>query len=170
METTQRPIDACQSPELLPRETSAIRLRVDAFLGPRVTLAVVAHGRVIAHGERGSGWTGGAVTIPVSPLSTARPGVDLCFALLLNGDETAELVGEPTPAAHAARGTGGALPGRLRVEYMRLGRSWWSLTPAVARRMGLGGAVSGAWSVILAVALMGSVALVCSLAILRWLS
>jgi hypothetical protein len=170
IKTVRQPVAACQADELLPRETSAVRLRVDAFLGPRVTLAAFAHGRVISHGERGSGWTGGAVTIPVNPLPTATAGVDLCFMIFLNDDETAELVGEPTAPARAAHSRAGSLPGRVRVEYMRPGSSWWALAPAVAHRMGLGRAASGTWSVFVAIALMAGVALACSRAILRWLS
>jgi hypothetical protein len=166
--TVTHTTSACQPNELLPRETTAIRLRTWAFFGPRVTVDVLAHGHVIARGERGSGWTGGVVTIPVSRLPTARSGVDLCFTLFLNGDESDELVGEPTTRALAARGPEGSLPGRVRVEYLRPSRSsWWSLAPEVARRMGLGHAGSGTWSVVLVVALMGSVAALSALAILR---
>jgi hypothetical protein len=164
----QRKARVCQSGEVLPRETSAIRLRMFAFLGPRVALEVLAHGRVLTHGERGSGWTGGVVTVPVSPLPTAQQGVQLCFTLFGNGDESVGLAGEPTSAALAARGEGGALSGRVRVEYMRPGRaSWWSLAPEVARRMGLGHAAAGTWSVLLVIALMASLLATCSRLLLR---
>ncbi len=165
---TYQPIAACQSNEVLPRETSAIRLRVESFFGPRVTVEMLDHGRVIAQGERGPGWTGGVVTMPVSPLSTARTGLDLCFKLFLNGDESNILLGEPTTGARAAYSHDARLPGRLRVEYLRPGRSsWWSLAPAVARRMGLGHAWAGTWSVLLVLLLMGGVTLVCGRLILR---
>lgn len=158
----------CQSHEVLPRDTSAIRLRSYAFLGPRVKLSIFARGQVIAHGERGSGWTGGVVTIPVSRLSTRRSGLDLCFTFFTNEDESIGLFGEPTNEALAARGPNGSLPGRLHVEYLRPSHSsWWSLAPEVARRMGLGRAPSGTWSVLLAVALMVSVFALCARVILR---
>jgi hypothetical protein len=166
--STEQPIYACQSGESLPRETSAVRLRAFSFFGPRVRIDVLASGHVIAHGERGSGWTGGAVTIPLNRLSTARPQVKLCFTFFLNGDETTEFVGELTAEALAAHGPHALLPGRVRVEYMRPDRSsWWSLVPQVARRMGLGHAGSGTWSVLLAAALMIGLALVCSRVALR---
>lgn len=158
----------CQSHEVLPRDTSAIRLRSYAFLGPRVTLTVSEQGRVVAHGERGSGWTGGVVTIPVNRLSTARSGLDLCFTFFTNEDESIGLFGESTTQALAARAPNGPLPGRLHVEYLRPSHSsWWSLAPEVARRMGLGRAPSGAWSVLLAIALMVSVCALCARVILR---
>ncbi|MGD0452801.1 MAG: hypothetical protein ABSB69_04330 [Solirubrobacteraceae bacterium] len=166
--TTTQKLSACQSNEVLPRETSAIRLRVETFIGPKVAVEVLAHGRVIAHGERESGWTGGVVTIPVEPLSMARSGVELCFTLFLNGDESAELVGERTTGALAAQSRFGPLAGRVRVEYLRPGRSsWWSLAPAVARRMGLGRAWSGTWNVLLVFGLMGGMVLLCSRMMLR---
>ncbi|HTD07938.1 MAG TPA: hypothetical protein VK680_03515 [Solirubrobacteraceae bacterium] len=158
----------CQPHEVLPRDISAIRLRSYAFLGPRVTLTVSARGRLVARGERGSGWTGGVVTIPVKRLSTVRSGLDLCFTFFTNGDESVGLFGESTAGALAARGPSGSLPGRVRVEYLRAsGSSWWSLAPEVARRMGLGHAPSGTWSVLLAVALMVGVCGLCARVILR---
>jgi len=158
----------CQSGEALPRGTSAIRLRGYAFMGPRVTVAVLTHGHLIAHGEHGSGWTSGVVTVPVNPLPTARSDVELCFTLFGNGDEAVELAGEPTTGTSAARDQEGALPGRIRVEDLRPSRaSWWSLAPEVARRMGLGHAASGTWSVLLVIALMGGLVALCSRLILR---
>jgi hypothetical protein len=158
----------CQSHEALPRDTTAIRLRAYAFLGPRVELTVSARGRVVARGERGSGWTGGAVTIPVNRLPTVRSGLDLCFTFFTNEDESISLFGEATTGALAARAPNGSLPGRVRVEYLRPSHSsWWSLAPEVARRMGLGHAPSGTWGALLALALMGSVFALCARVILR---
>jgi hypothetical protein len=168
--TVEQPLSACQRGETLPRGTSAIRLRVDDFLGPRVKAGVLERGDVIAEGEHGSGWTGGVVTVPVKPLSTTRRGVDLCFSIFGNRDETDELVGEPTTPARAAFTGSGSLPGRLHIEYMQESRaSWWSLALRVARRMGLGHAWSGTWSAFAVLALMGGVLLLCSRQILRGL-
>ena len=111
---------------------------------------------------------GGVVTVPVNRLSTARSGLDLCFTFFTNEDESIGFFGESTTAALAARGPNGSLPGRVRVEYLRPSHSsWWSLAPEVARRMGLGRAPSGTWSVLLAVALMVSVFALCARVILR---
>lgn len=168
LETVTKTTSACQANEVLPRGTTAVRLRTWAFLGPRVTLTMLEHGHVIAHGEHGSGWTAGVVTIPVKRLSTTRSGVDLCFTLFVNGDETVELTGDPTSEALAARGPEGSLQGRLRVEYLRPNSSsWWSLAPQVARRMGLGHAPSGTWSALLVLALMGGLAALCAGMIIR---
>lgn len=160
---TSHRLSACQPGEALPARTSAIRLRAIAFLGPRVTVDVLAHGRVIAHGERGTGWTGGAVTVPVSSPATSTSGTSLCFTLFTNGDEHVELAGARTTAAPDTQIDDGALHGRLGVEYLRPGSSsWFSLARAVARRMGLGRGWPGTWSVPLALALMGSAVLTCA--------
>jgi hypothetical protein len=171
LSTASERTSVCQAGEVIPADISAIRLRTYAFLGPRVTIVARTHGRVIVHGERGSGWTGGVVTVPVNRLSTARSGADLCFTLFLNGNESSELTGEPTASALAARDRQGPLPGRVRVEYLRRSRSsWWSLAPEVARRMGLGHAPSGTWGVLLVVALVGGMVAVCARVILRELT
>jgi hypothetical protein len=168
VETTRQRVVACQPDEVLPRGTTAIRLRLFAFLGPRVTVDVLAQGRVIAHGEHGSGWTGGVVTVPVHPLPVTVSGAEVCFTLALNGDEAGELVGEKTTAGRAARGSDGSLPGRVRLEYLRPGSSsWWSLALSVARRMGLGHAWGGTWIAVLVLVLMGGVALLCARLVLR---
>lgn len=163
-----QPMAACQSGEALPRGSTAIRLRVLSFAGPRVTAAVLEHGHLIARGERGSGWSGGAVTVPVEPLSTTTSGVELCYAIYGNDDESDGLVGELTAQGDAALTRSGPLPGRLRAEYLRPGKSsWWSLATAVAHRLGLGRAASGAWWAVLAIALMGCVVVLCSWQIVR---
>jgi hypothetical protein len=166
---TQR-AEVCQADETLPRGVSAIRLRTYAFLGPRVTVTLSSAGRVIASGERASGWTGGVVTVPLSPPSEQRSGVDLCFALFLDGDESVELSGERAGAGLAAQSSSGALPGRVSVEYLRAGRSsWWSLVPQLARRMGIGHAPAGTWSAVLAAALSAAVIVISVGAVVRGL-
>jgi len=158
----------CQSHEVLPRATTAIRLHLFAEYGPKVTLQLSERGRVIASGQQRGGWTGGAVTVPVSPLARRRAAVKLCFTLSLNGDETVSPAGEPTEASPAARVGGTTLLGRVAVEDLRPGpASWWSLLPQVARRAGLGRAAGGTWSVVLVAALMGAVLALCSGLIVR---
>jgi hypothetical protein len=166
-EVTQA-VSACQSHELLASGTSAIRLQLFASTGPPVTVRVLEHGRVIAHGERKSGWTGGAVTVPVSPLSSARSGVEVCFAFTPDGYETIGLRGDPTGGALSAQTQSGSLGGRVRVEDMHPGRSsWLSIAPEVARRMGLGHAASGTWGVLLVLLIMAGVSLLSVRAVLR---
>ncbi len=164
----RRGLDVCQSGETLPRGTSAIRLRILADVGPRVTLEVFEHNRVIARGEQASGWIGGAVTVPVRAPSVSRSPVTVCFRLFLNGKEAVELLGQQTSRALAARSHGSPLSGRLSIEYLRPSHSsWLSLAPQVARRMGLGRAASGTWSVVLVVVLMAGVALLSARVLLR---
>jgi hypothetical protein len=167
VEVAHQQTSACQAGETLPRQTSAIRLRAYAFLGPRVEVQVLAHGRVIAHGERESGWTGGVVTVPVNRLAAARSGVEVCFTLLVR-NEPVELVGEQTIGALAASSANGPLAGRVRIEYLRPGSaSWWSIAPEVARRMGLGRAAAGSWNGLLAIALTCALVGLCARLIIR---
>jgi hypothetical protein len=168
LKSASRRTHVCQSNELLPRGTTAIRLHIFAEYGPKVTVKVLAGGRVVAQGQQRAGWTGGVVTVPVGALARTRSGARLCVTLLLNGDETVSLLGAQTSAGHAAREGATALPGRLTVEYLRPGpSSWWSLLPEVARRAGLGRAVSGTWSVALVGVLMAGVLALCSGLIVR---
>ena len=165
---TKNELSACQSGETLPSGTSAIRLSIETFVGPRVTVEVRERARLIASGERGSGWTAGVVTVPVKPLDTTRASVELCYAVHLNGFETGIFIGEPTTGALAARTSQGSLPGRIAVEYLRSNRSSWSsLIGTVARRMSLGRAWPGEWSVFMVLLLMIGVGALCSRAILR---
>jgi hypothetical protein len=164
----RQPIAACQMGEVLPRETSAIRMRIYAVYGPRVVATVLEDGRVLAHGERGSGWSGGAATVSVRPLPTTRSDVELCFAIYGNAEEPERLVGEPTTPSRAAFDRDGPMAGRLRAEYLRPSKSsWWSLAPEVARRMGLGRAASGTWWALLAIVLVGGMIALCSWEIVR---
>jgi hypothetical protein len=168
LELVRHPLDACQANEVLPADTHAVRLQILALLGPKVSLLALQSGRVITSGQRSSGWTGGSVTVPVKPLSSTRPAVELCFALQLNGDESASVMGEPWQGPEAALAGESGLPGRVRVEYLRPARSsWWSLVPAVARHMGLGNVVDGTWSVFAVVGLMASVVCLSSYMALR---
>jgi hypothetical protein len=166
--STKQRLSACQSGETLPRGTSAIRLHTEAYVGPRVAVQVREGARVIASGDHGSGWTAGVVTVPVKPLATTRANVELCYTVYLNGFETGIFVGEPTTGARAAQTREGPLPGRIAIEYMRpSGSPWWSLIGTVARRMALGRAWPGEWSVVMVLLLMIGVGALCSRAILR---
>lgn len=165
------PATVCQSGEHIPQKTSAVRLRIFAYLGPRVEVAVYAQGRAIARGERESGWTGGAVTVPVRPPLVTTSSVELCFELMMNGNESAYPVGKRLTQAGSADNGGSRRDGQVKVEYLRSGpTSWWSLAPTVARHMGLGHAWSGMGSVLLVIFLIASVIGVCSYASIRGLS
>ncbi len=156
---------ACQAGEVLPADITAIRLTLVAAVGPRVSLSALTGTRVLASGVTASGWTSGAVTVPVKALSHAVAPVRICFKLGPSA-ETVQLGGSRTSAATAAHNLSGVpLPGRFTVEYMRPGSSsWWSLAKTAARRMGLGRAPSGTWVALLVLLLMGT-----ALATASWL-
>jgi hypothetical protein len=168
LETLHRGTALCQPGETIPRGTTAIRLGMFAWLGPRVTLAAYSGNRVVTGGQRGSGWTGWVVTIPVKPLSHKVSDVKLCFATHLVRDETMKIVGAHQSAHSAYHPNGAPLGGRVTVEYMQPSkRSWWSLASLVARHMGYGHADSGPWSVFVVIALAAAVAAAASGIVLR---
>jgi hypothetical protein len=148
----------CQAGELLPRDTTVVRISLVASVGPRVTLLVSADGRVIAGGEQESGWAGFTVAVPVRPLRHMVRGVTVC-ASLAPANETVGLFGirsAPGPPAHEE---GRSLEGRMGIEYMRPGtRSWLSLAGEVIRHMGLGRAFGGDWIAFLVFFLLAAVA------------
>jgi hypothetical protein len=154
---------ACQADEALPAGTSAITLSLEATAGPRVAVGVLSGDRVIAHGESASGWTGAAVTIPVTPVRHVVRDTTVCFSFS-GANERVSFLGARTSTARAATSGDSALPGRIGIEYLRSGSSsWWSLAHAIARRMGLGRAWSGGWVVLLVAALMA-----CAIALASW--
>jgi hypothetical protein len=157
---------ACQGNEAPPRGTSAIRLALSASFGPRVNVTALSGSRVIARGTQETGWVGGDVTVPIGPVRRAYSHVTVCFQITrLTG--SVAVVGEKTPPAVAATAGGEALPGRLRIEYLRPGRPWLSVIPAVLRHMGLGRAAAGAWIAVPIGALAAAAAALASWAVLR---
>jgi hypothetical protein len=144
--STAQSTGACQAREALPRNTSAIRLGLTTVLGPRVAVSIRSGSRLIASGVHGPGWEGASVTVPLRPRARAFAPVEICIQLSdLNGPVA--MLGRHTRRDLAAVGSGKPLPGRMHVEYLRRGRrSWWSMAPSIARRLGLGRAVSGTWN------------------------
>jgi hypothetical protein len=151
--STSQPAAACQTGELLPARTTAIRLGLTTNIGSRVTVKVFSGSRVVTGGEQTPGWHGASVTVPLRALSRAVPRAKVCFRLSdLNA--IIQMLGVPTGRAVAAVDEGQALPGRMRIEYLRAGRtSWWSMATEVARRLGLGRAAGGTWNALLVLAL-----------------
>jgi hypothetical protein len=176
----------CQAGETLPRGTTAIRVWLEAAIGPHVSAEAISGTHVVTHGVRGAGWTAGSVTIPVTRVTRRWSNVRVCVAFA----QSRELVGlQIVQTASASAATArqgplpstrrqstaayreGPLPGRILVEYLRPGReSWWSLAVSVARRMGLGHAFSGPSVPLLAAALMLTVAIAVSRVILSELT
>jgi hypothetical protein len=158
----------CQAGETLPSETSAIRLSLEAVIGPAVKVYVLAGKRVLTSGSRGSGWTASSMTVHVKPLAHAASKLTLCFVVSRTRIHV-DLLGAQTGPEMAARLLGERrLPGRIRAEYLRAGHaSWWSLLLPVARRMGLGRAVAGTWIALLVLLAMLLLTLVVSWLICR---
>jgi hypothetical protein len=155
----------CQRGELLPADTTAIRLGLFAVTTPAVALRVLAGSHAIAEGTLAPGWSGEGATVPVNKVFPRGVSpVTVCFALnSINGEVT--MVGRFTPPAEATLGGGRPLPGRISIEYVRPGRrSWWSLAVSVARHLGLGRAAGGTGNALLVVALAATV-----LALSSWL-
>ena len=61
--------DYCQAQEALPSGTRAIRVSLQASIGPPVALSVRSNGRTIASGSQSPAWTGAVVSVPVHPLT-----------------------------------------------------------------------------------------------------
>jgi hypothetical protein len=158
--------EACQAGETLPAGTSAIRLSLWSTAGPRLRVTALSGTSVATEGVIDAGWTTGVVTVPVKSVARASSHVRICIKLGQT-PENVLFVGSQTAAAVAARtGKGEALPGRIKIEYLRVAHSsWWSHVRMIARRMGLGRAPTGAWIALLVIALMGAV-----VASVSWLS
>jgi hypothetical protein len=155
---------ACQADETLPAGTSAIRLGLAVTIGPQVLVKVLSGSRVIARGVRGTGWNGGALTVPLAKVDRTHSHVTVCFQLSrLTG--RVSLLGMQTGVALAARDGGQTLPGRMAIEYLRPGQRWWSVAGSVIRHMGLGRAASGVWIVFPIAALTTAV-----IALASWLT
>ncbi len=160
----------CQAGELLPAGTSAIRLWLSAYTGPRVRVVVYAGGSAITSGQRESGWTSREVTVPVKPLAHAVADTTVCASFPLH-DESLTVFGRETSPAIAAHEGKRALAGRIWIEYLRPGtRSWMSLLPSTLSHMGFGRASSGPGIVLLALVLLASVVVLASRLVLRELS
>jgi hypothetical protein len=144
----------CQRDELLPPDTTAIRLGLFAVTTPAVAVKVFAGPHVLTEGTLAPGWSGEGATVPVNKvLARASSPVTVCFALT-SVTGTVEMVGKTTSSAEATAGGGRPLPGRISIEYLRPSRrSWWSLAGSVARRLGLGRADSGIGNALLVIAL-----------------
>jgi hypothetical protein len=156
---TAHRVRACQDHEMLPAGVSAVRLSLYDAYGPRVTVKVLAAGRVLTGGVRGAGWIGESPTVPLRPVRQASPDTKVCFSLGRPGGLVAIDGSRTSGAGGLVSTTGGhALGGRMGVEYLMPGqRSWWSLAPSVARRMGLGHWPAGTWTVLPLMAMVATV-------------
>jgi hypothetical protein len=159
--------EVCQANEVLPAGVNAIRVWLGAYFGSRVRVVALSNSQVLTEGARGPNWTGGAVTVPVTPQSHATSGVTLCFDAAPNS-ELLYLGLAAAPRTESAVWRGKALGARVDVEYLAAGRgSWWSRVLAVARHMGIGHALSGTWIVLLIAALVAGIGILAARLVVR---
>jgi hypothetical protein len=155
--SSARGFKVCQAGEAVPRGTTAMRLTMESDVGPTVSVVALLGLHTLTQGTTGSGWTGGAVTVPVKSVTHTSSPVNVCVTLGPTR-EAVTIIGAQTEPAIAARASGKALPGRFKIEYMKsASSSWWSLASSVSRRMGLGRGLLGGGVVVLLIALMGVV-------------
>jgi hypothetical protein len=160
--------EVCQGGEVVPRGTTAMRVWLDAVIGPPLTLTARSGSRVLTGGRRGAGWSTSSVTIPVRPVARTSSDVTVCVGVG-QASESVMVLGVGSPSRYAAYDARHEpLAGRVAIEYLRPGGlSWWSLARSVARRMGLGHALSGAWVALLALAVVVAMVAVSSWLVLR---
>jgi hypothetical protein len=154
----------CQRDEYVPRGTTAIQPKLGANTGPRMRVEVQSDGQVLTSGQRGSGWTGRIVTIPVTLLKHSVSDATVCVSFAMH-DETISIYGSPaTGDAEALEGKH-TLGEKMWINYLGTAeRSWASQLGSIAEHMELGRTSSGAWIVLLVLVLAaGVVALSCTL-------
>jgi hypothetical protein len=158
---------ACQPREELPAGSSAIRLDLDAVIGPRVNVEVLDGSRVITRGTQGTAWYGSAVTVAVRPLPHAFSHVRVCFKLSAVSGYLA-LRGIDSGPTGALTIGGRHLPGRIGIAYLRpTHESWWSRADTVIRHMSLGRATRGTWIALPIAALLAAAIAIASWVIVR---
>ena len=132
----------CQSSELVPADTAALRLTIGTYGRPGPALSLVAAtsaGGPITQGGLTPGWRQGVISIPVRLVARTIPNARVC---LHNAGPGKLAIGGAAPYApaleliHAGRTTTAAAG--LRVDYIRPGKeSWFSLLPTLWYRMTL---------------------------------
>jgi hypothetical protein len=150
----------CQPGTFLADDGAAAELLVDAGARrPALTVTFAdPDGTVVARGRLGPGRGGQrAVTIPFEHVVDGNhPATTACVRS--SGPRPLGLAGDIASRAAGARLDGRALGAVVGFRYLRAGReSWWSLTPTVAQRFGLGKTgLFGTWTLpLLAVVLAG---------------
>ncbi len=140
----------------VPRDTVAIRVPLQANVGPKVSVSVSSDARVATSGERAAGWGASTrVLVPVTP--TAEP-IREARVCVTPGPVHYLAVNATTLTTTSATGQAVSSEG-LHLEYLRSAHgSWWSLAPSIAHHLGLGRAAAGSWVAFLLLALMIAVA------------
>ena len=157
-------VSFCQGGEVLPADTSAVRLGMVVNIGPMVTVTARSGSLIVARGTRSAGWTGAVVTVPIGRVPHTVSHMTLCIAIA-RSVEPIELTGGVAPAP-----AGREPSAKVAVEYLRPGtRSWWSSAVSIAERLGLGRAPRGRWVALIPIALMVAATLLTSWLVLTQL-
>jgi hypothetical protein len=128
----------CEGEELLPGDTGALQLSVDAhgLPGPQLAVAVSGPAGSIGQGSLRYGWRSGVVRIPITRVLQTTIDAVVCLSNL--GTTPVTLAGSTPDPNFSIDISGKTLNGRLRIEYMRPGReSWLELFPTIVHRMSL---------------------------------
>jgi hypothetical protein len=151
----------CQPGRTLPAGTEAIRVSLSPNIGPKVDLKVFSGSKTITEGEREAGWgVDETVTVSVKRVAHTTRDTRICTKI----GPAAE--GVQVNGEHVT--VGGRQAIWLRMEYLRPGqRSWLSLGPSIASRMGLAHSPTGAWAGYAAIAVMIAVCGLASRLVLR---
>ena len=141
----------CVSGGTVPPNTTAVRIPLQANVGPRVSVSVSSVSGIATTGTREAGWGAAtSVVVPVAPTAKPIPESRVCVTpgpvRYIAVNATAPTSASPTGQKLSTEG--------LHLEYLRSsGASWLSLAPSIAYHLGLGRAPSGPWVVFLLLAL-----------------
>ena len=145
----------CQS-TLVPKDATSVQLFVvpAGRAGPALDLRFTdPGGRTITTGRIAAGWTGGAVTVPVTRVRRSEATGRMCVRN--GGAEPLGISGLVSQFLKASV-NGAEQQAAVSILFYRDGsESWWSLLPTIAHRAGiLKGAFAGGWSFWVALALL----------------
>ncbi len=147
----------CDADEYVPQGTTEIQPKLGANTGPRMEVTVLSGPHIATSGARGSGWSGRIVTIPVKPLHQAIQDATICVSFQMH-NETISIYGSPSPRRTGTEVGGKTLPETMWINYLRpSGQSWASRLGAIAQHFEFGRTTTGAWVVVLSLALVASV-------------
>jgi hypothetical protein len=149
----------CVTGGTIPAGTSAIRVPLQANVGPDVRVSVSSAAGIATSGERAAGWGAAtSVVVPIAPTRQAIPESRVCVTPGLPFVAfNATVLTSTSPAGQTLSSQG------IHLEYLRPAHSsWLSLAPSIAYHLGLGRAPVGAWAVFLALVLALAVTLLAS--------
>jgi len=146
----------CQSSELVPAGTAALRFRAYATSHAPLRLTLTLAGDSGQDVGTAARWEGDdAIVVPLAHVLRHETVADVCIALHRSNPTQLVLRGVPTGPGEGATRNGDLLGGRMHFDYLAARRaSWWSQLPTLVRRLGRGHAWSGPSVALLAALLM----------------